>query len=127
MYLRCLTSIELYLNCLYYCQHPLVEQQYEKGAFNCKGYCFATCLSDVAIGSLTKEDPSKAFLAVAYNNAFNHHYSSFLCMLSLSTVVGLPIESYYPIQNDSGSSLVGHAKVSLATMFNCTIFPREKN
>ena len=130
--LRCLTSIELYRNAQYYSCHPLVAQQHNKGAFNSRGNAFAMCLSDFALNSLTKDDPSKAVLAEAYNNAHNHQYSSFLCMLSLSSVLQLPIESYHPIpttevdtQEESSDADIVEEVDSLALFFNCTIFPRE--
>ena len=76
------------------------------------------CLSDAALDGFRKEDPNSAILAEAVNNAHNHQFSSFLCLLSLSSVVNLPIESYYPADSDN-------SKDSLACMFNCTIYPRE--
>ena len=32
-HLRCLTSIEMYLNAKYYVSHPLIKQLHNKGAF----------------------------------------------------------------------------------------------
>ena len=74
------------------------------------------CLSDAALGSLTKENQCSSTLAEAVNNANNYHFSSFVCMLALSSVIKLPIESYYPI---------GKSVDSLSLFFNCTIYPRE--
>ena len=76
------------------------------------------CLSDAALDGFRKEDPNSAILAEAVNNAHNHQFSSFLCLLSLSSVVNLRIELYYPAGPDN-------SKDSLACMFNCTIYPRE--
>ncbi|XP_028413710.1 52 kDa repressor of the inhibitor of the protein kinase-like [Dendronephthya gigantea] len=77
------------------------------------------CLSDIALGSVTKEDPCAPILTEAYSNAMNHQWSSFICLLSLSSVVKRPIESYFPITPNE-------EKIdSLSTMFNCTIYPRE--
>ena len=101
VYLRCLTSIELYQNASYYSSHPLVKQQHSKGAFKNKANAFAMCLSDAALDGFRKEDPNSAILAEAVNNAHNHQFSSFLCLLSLSSVVNLPIESYYPVGPDN--------------------------
>ena len=76
------------------------------------------CLSDAALDGFRKEDPNSAILAEAVNNAHNHQFSSFLCLLSLSSVVNLPIESYHPAGPDNW-------KDSWACMFNCTFHPRE--
>ena len=76
------------------------------------------CLSDAALDAFRKEDPGSAIFAEAVNNAHNRNFSSFLCLLSLSSVLKLPIESYYPIGDDSSMD-------SLSVMFNCTIYPRE--
>ncbi|XP_028419094.1 uncharacterized protein LOC114544742 [Dendronephthya gigantea] len=118
-YLRCLTSIELFLNSSFYAKHPIIEQQHKKGAFSSIANTFAMCLSDIALGSVTKEDPCAPILTEAYSNAMNHQWSSFICLLSLSSVVKRPIESYFPITPNE-------EKIdSLSTMFNCTIYPRE--
>lgn len=132
VYLRCLTSIELHRNAQYSSSHPLVAQQHNKGAFSCRGNAFAMRLQNFALNSLTKDDPSKVVFAAAYNTARNHQYSSFLCMLSLSSVLQLPIESYYPIpttevdtQEEFSDTDIVEEVDSLALFFNCTIFPRE--
>ena len=118
-YLRCLTSIELFLNSAYYAKHPIIEQQHNKGAFSSVANTFAMCLSDNALDSVTKEDHCKPIITEAYSNALNHQWSSFICLLALSSVVKLPIESYFPITPSEENI------DSLSTMFNCTIYPRE--
>ena len=118
-YLRCLTSIELFLNSAYYAKHPIIEQQHNKGAFSSIANTFAMCLSDNALDSVTKEDHCKPIFTEAYSNALNHQWSSFICLLALSSVVKLPIESYFPITPSEENI------DSLSTMFNCTIYPRE--
>ena len=77
------------------------------------------CLSDNALDSVTKEDHCKPIITEAYSNALNHQWSSFICLLALSSVVKLPIESYFPITPSEENI------DSLSTMFNCTIYPRE--
>ena len=57
IYLRSLTSIEMYTNARYYCTHPLIEQQHKKGAFENRSNAFAMCLSDAALCSFTKQNP----------------------------------------------------------------------
>ena len=41
-YLRCLTSIELFLNSTFYAKHPIIEQQHNKAALSAN--TFAMCL-----------------------------------------------------------------------------------
>ena len=120
-YLRCLTSIELFVNCVFYVKHPILEQQHNKGAFSSIANAFAMCLSDIALNSLAKDDLSKSVIAEAYNNALNRQWSSFLCLLALSSAVRLPVEAYYPISKNETTK---EKKDSLSIMFNCTIHPR---
>ena len=86
-YLRCL--------CLFYVKHPILEQQHNKGAFSSIGNAFAMCLSDIVLNSLAKEDLSKSVIAEAYSNALNCQWSSFLCLLALSSAVKLLVEAYF--------------------------------
>ena len=72
-------------------------------------------LYEAALDGLRKEDPNSAIVAEAVNNAHDHQFSSFLCLLSLSSVVNLPIESYYPAGPDN-------SKDSLPCMFNCLTY-----
>ena len=53
------------------------------------------CLSDIALNSFAKEDLSKSVIAEAYSNALNRQWSSFLCLLALSSAVKLPVEAYF--------------------------------
>ena len=50
LYLRGLTSIELYLEFSFYSSHPLIEERFEAGAFHSWKNAFAMCLSDEALG-----------------------------------------------------------------------------
>ena len=85
----------LIVNCLCYVKHPILEQQHNKGAFSSIGNAFAMCLSDIALNLLAKEDLSKSVIAEAYSNALNRQWSSFLCLLALSSAVKLPVEAYF--------------------------------
>ena len=114
-----ITSIELCISSAYYAKHPIIEQQHNKGAFSSIANTFAMCLSDNALDSVTKEDHCKPIITEACSNALNHQWSSFICLLALSSVVKLPIESYFPITPSEENI------DSLSTMFNCTIYPRE--
>jgi hypothetical protein len=108
------------VNASFYASHPIYEQQHNKGAFSCPSNAFAMCLSDIALNALQKDDPSTAVVGGAFNNSINHQWSSFLCLLSLSSVLKLPIESYFATPVNSSPS-----KDSLSLMFNCIILPRE--
>ena len=81
------------------------------------------CLSDIALNSVTKEDHCKPIITEAYSNAMNHQWSSFVCLLALSSVVKLQIESYFPITH-SESTLKENID-SLSTMFTA-LYPQEK-
>ena len=50
--------------------------------------------------------------------ARNFRFSSFLCLLAMSSVIGLPIEAYYPI--DAEKLQLN----SYESLFNCTLNPR---
>ena len=93
--MRCLTSTELFVNCLFYVKYPILEQQHNKGAFSSIGNAFAMCLSDIALNSLAKDDLSKFVIAEAYSNALNRQWSSLLCLLALSSAVKLLVEAYF--------------------------------
>ena len=93
--MRCLTSTELFVNCLFYVKYPILEQQHNKGAFSSIGNAFAMCLSDIALNSLAKDDLRKFVIAETYSNALNRQWSSFLCLLALSSAVKLLVEAYF--------------------------------
>ena len=54
-YLRCLTSIKLFVNSVFYVKRPILEQQHNKGAFSCTANAFAMCFSNIALHSFAKE------------------------------------------------------------------------
>ena len=53
------------------------------------------CLSDIALNLLAKDDLSKFVIAEAYSNALNRQWSSFLCLLTLSSAVKFLVEAYF--------------------------------
>ena len=76
-----LTSVALqvlnfFLNSTFYAKHPIIEQQQNKAAFTAN--TFAMCLSDIALNSVTKEDPCKPIITEAYSNAMNCQWSRHL-------------------------------------------------
>ena len=124
-YLCCLTSIELFLNSTFYAKHLiLLSSSTTKAPFssiaNTIANTFAKCLSDIALNSVTKEDHSKPIIAEAYSNTMNHQWSSFVCLLTLSSEVKVPIESYFPVTRTES---ISKEKIeSLSTLFNGTIY-----
>ena len=81
-YLRCLTSIELFINSTFYARHPIIVQQHNKTACSSIANTFAKCLSDIAQNSVRKEDPCKRIITEAYSNAMNRQWSSFVRLSS---------------------------------------------
>ena len=115
--------LRLFLNSTFFAKLPIIQQQHNKGAYSSIANTFALCLSDIALNSITKEDPCKPIITEAYSNAMNHQWSSFVCHLALSSVVKLLIDSYFPITPTESTT---KDKIeSLSTLFNCTIYPRE--
>lgn len=121
-YLRCLTSIEMYENAVYYANHPLIQSQHENGAFTSLKNAFAMCLSDDALSCCEKNGHIAAVVEEAKRNANNYKWSSMMCMFALSTAIHCIIQSYYPIKNDSAAK---EDWDSLEKMFNCSIKPRQ--
>ena len=93
VYLCCLTSLELRTNAALFADHPLIEYQHKNGAFSTMKNAFAMCLSDTALTAFEKDGHYAAVIAEANVNAqINHAFSSFLCVLALSSVIGCPID-----------------------------------
>ena len=120
VYLRCLTSLELHANAAFYSDHPLIEYQHKHWAFSTMKNAFAMRLSDTSLTAFEKDGHYAVVIAEANVNAQNHAFSSFMCMLALSSVTGCPIESYFPISDDHVSQ---EEWDYLQKMFNCCINP----
>ena len=122
--LRCLTAIELYTNCSYYANHPLIEIKHSIGAFQNISNAFAMCISNESLISSGGKDRCLAVRDEAAYISKNYQPSSFICEMALSSVIGRKIEAYYPTKNTSDLDV---EKNSLETMFNCTINPRDSS
>ena len=80
---------------------------------------FTIAISNYAFKVFDKNNRSLAVNAEAGNVAKNFRFSSFLCVLALSTVVGRPIESYFPVETrDTGDRDV------YEMLFNICVLPR---
>ena len=109
--LRALTCIEIYLNAQFYASHTALAGLTKETAF-------LKCFSADVPG--TRSNRLSAVFAEAVASARNYRYSSFLCLLGLSSVIKLPIESYYPIAEEGQSDDL----ISTESICNCTVYPR---
>ena len=113
--LRAMTSIELYLNANFYCNHPsllLKFDEYRDQISSSFNNILPLCASFKSLDSglngdqLVKEE--------ATSNCENKKWSSFISILALATVTNRKIHSYYPD--------CGEQKFKL--LFNCFVEPR---
>ena len=125
--LRCLTAIELYQNAQYYALHPLLELQHNNGAFNSTNNAFAMSISDAALDASEGKNHVQAVCFEASRIAKDYQSATFVCELALASVIGRPIEAYYPVRKD-GDDLERETcqRNGLEIMFNSTILPREE-
>ena len=89
--LRWLTSIELYENTKFYCQH-LVLLECLKVDSSVYSSC---CFSQKSFNSFVSTDIVKSVKDEAIYNLKNGQYCSFLCILALSTIIGTQINCIY--------------------------------
>ena len=124
--LRCLTAIELYQNAQYYALHPLLELQHNNGAFNNTNNAFAMSISDAALDASKGKDHVHAVCFEASRIAKDYQPATFLCQLALASVIGRPVEAYYPVRKGGGGSEREITQRNgLEIMFNSTILPRQ--
>ena len=102
--LRCLTAIELYQNAQYYALHPLLELQHNNGAFNNTNNAFAMSISDAALDASKGKDHVHAVCFEASRIAKDYQPATFLCQLALASVIGRPVEAYYPVRKGGGGA-----------------------
>ena len=112
--LRKLTSIELFMNAEFYSQHPLFSFIVEKHSE------FHNSLKNLLPWSVSQECLDSGLMTEdlvkkeAFLNCHDKKWSSFLCILSLSSVIGKDIRTYYP---DS-------VEIRHKLMFNSLVHPR---
>ncbi|XP_047144525.1 uncharacterized protein LOC105843125 [Hydra vulgaris] len=121
-YLRCLTSIELYTNVGFSSNHPIIFSQTDvtKSGRIDENTAFFIIISQKAYNSFCKNNRTLSIVSESINIATNYSYSLFLTLCVLSSVVGIPIESYYPIEKDRKEI----EKTAYEIFFNCTVRPR---
>ena len=114
--LRQLVSIELYENTSYYASHPLLKTKFEEDNTFLHFHNLFTCvLSENAFNVFDKTNISLSIQTEAESNLVNCRWSSFLCVLALSSVIGRPINCHYPS--------VGEKKYH--NLFNCLVQPKK--
>ena len=114
--------MELFMNSWYYADHPHFEDLEKSGKVSKKS-SFVNSLTFEAFDNYALGDYSSAVRAEAQINVSDARYSSFLCLLALSTVTGQPIESYFPIANDDQSDVKDLRKSELIR--NGCVMPKE--
>ena len=96
--LRWLTSIELYENAKFYCQHSVLLEclKVHSSVYSNFNSILCCCLSQKRFNSLFSTDIAKSVKDEAIYNLKNDQYCSYSCILSLSTIIGTQINSIYP-------------------------------
>ena len=113
------------MNAEYYSAHPYIEEVVKKKLNLNKKNIFCQFLSFQALDSSSFGDPISAVYKEAEYNVTSNTFSSFLCLLALSTVTRQPIESYFPMANDE--FLSEDKRTSHELIFNGCIFPRANS
>ena len=120
-FLRALTCAEPYLNANYYVDHPYFVALEKPFKLNQKS-SFMDSLLQHALDNYTIGDYKSAVHKEAESNSSNAQYSSFLCLLALSTVIGQPIESHCPVVIDDWKNIESLRKTE--KIRNGCIMPR---
>ena len=96
--LRWLTSIELYENASFYCQHQVLLEclKVHSNVYLNFNIIFSCCLSQKCFNSFVSTDIVKSVKDEAIYNLKNGEYCSFLCISALSTIIGTQINCIYP-------------------------------
>ena len=97
--LRILTSIELHQNAKYYSNHPIFNDMLSKGEYGEYNFSLNNLLKSTLSGSVVDQDITRnedSVRAEALNNCSTGKWSSFMCILGLSSVLNASIFSHYP-------------------------------
>ena len=83
-------------------------------------------ISDAALDASKGKDRVHAVRFEASRIAKDYQSATFLCQLALASVIGRPIEAYYPVRKGDGDSEREITQRNgLEIMFNSTILPRQ--
>ena len=94
--LRVLTSLELFFNADFYVNHPVFNILFEAHPkmFSSVDFIFKLAVSNDAFGS--SDSCRDMVVAEAVRNCAPGVMCSFLCILSLSSVIGCKVQTLYP-------------------------------
>lgn len=118
-YLRELTSLELFLNAKFYSDHPYVQEKSKH--FSKENTAFSAVISDAALGKGYDRKDAESRIEVvkreACRNSVPGTFSSLICMLALSSVIGRNIVSLYPeeIKKETRYSLCNNGLIKPKT------------
>ena len=83
-------------------------------------------ISDAALDASKGKDHVHAVCFEASRIAKDYQPATFLCQLALASVIGRPVEAYYPVRKGGGGSEREITQRNgLEIMFNSTILPRQ--
>ena len=105
--LRVAVSCELLLHPEYYANHPYISQKAVVNNKHHPNFIFALTISNDSTANLS-DDASRKFCIEqeGIKNIRIGSWSSFMCMLGLSSVINCKLESVYPLQNNVISAVL---------------------
>ena len=92
--LRVMTSLELHSHAEFYCKHPTFSSMKSKGYVSTVDSALKLAVSDLSFNS--NISGVELVKLEAFNNCKKFTWSSFLCILALSSVIQTSIQSLYP-------------------------------
>ena len=92
--LRVMTSLELHLNADYYCKHPIFVLMATSKYFLSMESVLKVCVSEASF--ISNASSINLVKLEALKNCHEKTWSSFLCILTLASVIENPIQSLYP-------------------------------
>ena len=115
--LHWLTPIRLYENAKFYCQHPVHWEclKVQSSIYSNFNGIFSCCLYQKRFNSFVSKDIAKSVKEEAIYNLKHDQYCSFLCILALSTIIGIQTNCIYPS--------IGQKMYRL--LFNNVVKPRQ--
>ena len=115
--LRVMTSIELFVHYKFYSQHPIFKSLVCDGIFR---NVQTALLASISTFSYASYNVDKDLIKTeAIHNCHIGTWSSFLCTLGLSSVIGRSIQTIYPAQGKSNKCFF--------RLFNSLVNPRTSD
>ena len=116
MCLRCLTSIELFMDTSFYASHPVLSNFKANSSFRNREHLFHVALSFDS----TESCNVSALFEESVLNSENYTSASFVCILALSSALQLNTECYFPLENADVEDPNLNER-----LFKQTVYPRE--